>query len=139
VVKRDRYLNQSLKEFLLRSLGFPPHVFPYFVSVVKIPLVKEMKPATVSFNMHKQILAARHCSRMPRSRAMVSARSSSTHDLFDKPGSEARVGVYGKNFILVVQRKAHGYNCKSGVSPDQCERDERKIRNPKFQERLQSH
>ena len=52
VMQRDGSLNQSLQKFLFRTFRLPPHVFPDFVSIIKVAVIEELDPAIVSFPVH---------------------------------------------------------------------------------------
>ncbi len=57
MMQRHRSLNQALQKLLLRTLRLAPNVFPYFMRIVKVALVKEPYPVLVSLYIHAKILA----------------------------------------------------------------------------------
>ena len=57
VMQCDRRLNQPLKKFLFRTVGFAPHVFPNLVRIIEVLFVEQLNPAMISVRVHVQILS----------------------------------------------------------------------------------
>ena len=56
VMQCNSSLNQTLEKLFFVSDRFPPNVFPNFVGIVEMLLVKEFDSTQVTLRIHDQIL-----------------------------------------------------------------------------------